>query len=122
MALFLKKGNYIWNLETGYQGEITDENAIEYIIGWYFNPKSGEGYENETVPKNLVEDMEKKERLEESVESIEAEQIANANEEGEFSKATIQVIQEREEERQRLYDMEEEKTTQPKNERNKQAI
>ena len=101
MVLYVKKGNYIWNLETEYQGAITDENAIEYTIGWYFNPKSGEGYKNETVPKNLVEDREKRERLEEEWESIEAEEIASANEEGEFSEATIKRIREREEARQR---------------------
>lgn len=101
MALYVKKGNYIWNLKTEYQGEITDENAIEYIIGWYFNSKSGEGHENETVPKNLVEDSEKKKRLEEGVESIEAEEVASANEEGEFSEAIIEGIRTREEERQR---------------------
>lgn len=55
MVLFVKKGNYIWNLETEYQGEIIDENKEEYIIGWYFNPRSGEGYKNETVPKRFVE-------------------------------------------------------------------
>jgi len=98
MALFLKKGNYIWNLETEYQGEITDENAIEYTIGWYFNSKSGEGYKNETVPKNLVEDSEKREMLEEGF--AEAEEIASANEEGEFSEATIERIRTREEARQ----------------------
>lgn len=81
MALFVKKGNYIWNIETGYQGEITGENAIEYIIGWYFNAKSGEGYENETVPKNLVEDTE--------AESIEAEEIAGAKYERELIEQAV---------------------------------
>ena len=55
MALFVKKGNYIWNLETEYQGEIIGENKEEYIIGWYFNSRSGEGYKNETVSKRFVE-------------------------------------------------------------------
>ena len=90
MALFVKKGNYIWNIETEYQGEITGENAIEYRIGWFFNAKSGEGYENETVPKNfvenLVEDME--------AESIKAEEIAGAKYEGELVEQAVRVRRE----------------------------
>ena len=101
MALFVKKGNYIWNLETEYQGAITDENAIEYIIGWYFNARSGEGYKNETVPKNLVDDIGKEEMLVDKAEPIESEEVASANYEGEFSEATINRIREREDARQR---------------------
>ncbi|MCK4386388.1 MAG: hypothetical protein KAW52_09010 [candidate division Zixibacteria bacterium] len=100
MSLFLKKGNHIWNLETEYQGEITDENALEYTIGWYFNAKSGEGYKNETVPKNLVEDSGKEEMLVDEAEPIESEEVASANEEGEFSEAVIKRIREREDVRQ----------------------
>ena len=100
MALFVKKGNYIWNLETEYQGEITGENAIEYIIGWYFNARSGEGYKNETVPKNLVEDSGKEGMMAEEAKPIESEEVASANYKGEFSEATINRIREREDVRQ----------------------
>ncbi len=52
---YIKIGKRIISKETNYEGEIIKMTEKYYILNWYFNPRTGIGYENEKILREEVQ-------------------------------------------------------------------